>query len=586
MLSYTHFYKWRHFSDLSSLKKDVRGPADNVKAVTKLLLDCITFSEVDICRLLKLSTNKWMNCCRADIFDAITNRKDTFCGSDMVGHVIRSELTRHLSFPQAVWALSEKDLEPYKKLLSDIESKDVVMKHRWMFEAKLLSLPQKREMDFEQECRMQQEVRNEAVKEILSERGTEGIWELVGVAKCPSSVVNSMIRLYGDGLLQDVCNRFVENIIDLEFLQTFFHDLFFQKCEDDYVRVVDDVRSYGDTCLSACLYAPGYNEKLAYIAKDCGEKIESLYWKNVSVSYVEVSNLPLTIGKLVGVNRFDAALELIYHNKNSKQIQDTLKVNVVKGLIGSQRSFASYDWFYIDNIVEDLDKSEDSEIIRALVQIEFLAYPAFKHRRNINELRFVKELMNKPELLMELMVMAYKSDDGNDGEVSESEQNDRENMAICAFQIIDDLKCCPGVDDCGNVNSDALRAYICRLYELSVEHHRSQVVDMVVGGLLGNLPRNDSYPQSILGEVLEELKRDSVDEYVRRQIYNSGGVTIRAFAEGGDQERLLVALFRSYRDKVKFTYPRLTKIFTELIREYEREANCEDCVAQLEDLAY
>lgn len=519
VLSYTHFYKWRHFSDLSSLKKDVQVPADNVKAVTKLLLDCITFSEVDICRLLKLSTNKCMNCCRADILDAITNRKDTFCGSDMVEHVIRSELTRHLSFPQAAWALSEKNLELYKKLLSDIESKDVVMKYRWLFEDKLLSLPQKREMDFEQECRMQLEVRNEAVKEILSERGTEGIWELVGVAKCPSSVVNSMIRLYGDGLLQDVCERFVENIIDLEFLQTFFHDLFFQKCEDDYVRVVDDVRSYGDTCLSACLYAPGYNEKLASIAKDCGEKIESLYWKNVSVLYVEVSNLPLTIGKLVGVNRFDAALELIYHNKNSEQIQDTLKVNVIKGLmLGSRRNFASYDWFYIDNIVEGLDKSEDPEIIRTLVQIEFLAYPAFKHRRNINELRFVKELMNKPELLMELMTLAYKSDDGNDGEVSESEQNDRENMAICAFQIIDDLKCCPGVDDCGNVNSDALRAYIYRLYELSVEYHRSQVIDMVVGGLLGNLPRNDSYPQSILGEMLEELKRDSVDEYVRRQI--------------------------------------------------------------------
>ena len=48
----------------------------------------------------------------------------------------------------------------------------------------------------------------------------------------------------------------------------------------------------------------------------------------------------------------------------------------------------------------------------------------------------------------------------------------------------------------------------------------------------------------------------------------------------------MAALFRSYRDKVKFTYPRLAKIFTKLMNEYERDANREDCVAQLEDLEY
>ena len=183
--------------------------------------------------------------------------------------------------------------------------------------------------------------------------------------------------------------------------------------------------------------------------------------------------------------------------------------------------------------------------------------------------------------------MAYKSDDGNEEEeVSESEMNNRMVMARCSFQILYNLPCCPGVDNQGNVNPDALRTYIYRLYELSVERHRSQVTDMVVGSLLGNLPRNDSYPQTILGEIVEELKSDSVDEHIRMRIFNSRGVTTRAFAEGGDQERSLVALFKSYRDKVKFTYPRLAKIFTKLMSEYERDANREDCVAQLEDLEY
>lgn len=469
--SQTQFYKWRHFSDLSS-PKYVSVSVDNLEAVIKLLLNCTTFSEDDICKLLKLSTNKWMSCCRTDILDAITERKNTFCESDVVEHALRDELTHHLSIPEAAWALSEKELEPYKKLLSDIAPRNIVMKYRWMFEDMFLRLPQKREMDFKKEYQMKLELRNRAVKEILSERGRKGLWELVSVAKCPSSIVNSMIQLYGNGLLQDVCERFGKNLVDPKFLQTFFQNLFFQKGEDDYVRVVDDVRVYGNTCLSVCLYAPGYNDKLATIANDCGEEIETLYWQNISVAYVKTPNAIQIIDKLAWVNRFDEALELIYHNKDSDQIPDILRVNVIKGLIFSgQRDFTpNIDWFYIDNVIEDLDKSEDPEIVQALVQIEFFAYQAFEHRRNINELRFIKELMSKPELLIELMVMAYKSDDGNgEEEVSESEQNNRKVMAICAFQILYNLSCCPGVDNHGNVNPDALRTYIYRLYELSVE---------------------------------------------------------------------------------------------------------------------
>ena len=86
--SQTQFYKWRHFSDLSS-PKYVSVPVDNLEAVTKLLLNCTTFSEDDICKLLKLSTNKWMSCCRTDILDAITERKNIFCKSEVVEYELR-----------------------------------------------------------------------------------------------------------------------------------------------------------------------------------------------------------------------------------------------------------------------------------------------------------------------------------------------------------------------------------------------------------------------------------------------------------------------------------------------------------------
>ena len=102
--------------------------------------------------------------------------------------------------------------------------------------------------------------------------------------------------------------------------------------------------------------------------------------------------------------------------------------------------------------------------------------------------------------------------------MSESEMNNRTVMARCSYHILYNLSCCPGVDNYGNVDPNVLRTYIYRLYELSVEHHRTQVIDMMVGSLLGNLPRNDSYPQNVLGEIVEELKSDSVDEHIQIKI--------------------------------------------------------------------
>lgn len=587
VFSHTHFFKWRHFSDLSS-PKYIPASINDVKSATKLLLSSTTFSEDDVAELLKLSANKWMSCCRTDIFDAICARKEAFNGSDIIEHTLRDILTHHLSVPEAAWALSEKELVPYKKLLTDIESKDVILKHRWLFEDMFLRLPQKGEMDIEKDCQIKQDVRNKAVQDIFAEKGIQGVWDLVNVVKCPSSVISSMVQLYGYDLLKDVCEKFTENIVDLQFLQDFFRNLFFQHGEEKYIRVVDDVRLYGVTCLSVYLYAPRYNEKLATIAKTCGETIEALYWQNVKVAYANPCNPIKVIEKLVSVNRFDEALELIYHHKSSDQIPGRLKVEVVKGLIFSEQRDVALErgWYYIDSVLKDLDKSEDPIIIQGLVQIEFFAYRALQHRRNINELRLVKELMSKPELLMDLMVMAYKSDDGNDEDISEFEKNNKMILAHCSLQILYNFPCCPGVDNRGNVNPDKLRTYIYRLYELSVERHRSNVVDMIVGNLLGNLPRNGSYPQDIFGEIVEELKSDTVDDHIRMRIFNSRGVTTRAFAEGGEQERTLVALFASYRDKVRFKYPRLAKIFTNLMQQYERDAKHEDIVAELEDLEY
>lgn len=80
------------------------------------------------------------------------------------------------------------------------------------------------------------------------------------------------------------------------------------------------------------------------------------------------------------------------------------------------------------------------------------------------------------------------------------------------------------------------------------------------------------------------LNSDNVDQSIRTRIYNSRGVTVRAYNEGGNQERSIVSRFEEYREKTKLQYPRITKIFDDIIDEYNRIAGTEDEEAIIADL--
>lgn len=582
----TQYFKWRHFNEITTPKFIHSVQESDMATTVQLMLKCCDFSQDSVCKLLKLSFKKCLNCCRDIILSAIDDKKDCIYGNEAIETMLRDEITHQLSYPDSGWALPESEVKKYQAILAYVEPKDVVSKHKWMFEKMFLRLPHKLIPDYRQEEQLELDARNQAINDIIQNKGKEGIWELAQVVKCPSSLVKSLIQLYGDDLTKDVCQKFSESVVDVEFLETYFRTLFYQIREHEYLSVIDTIRALHNGCLSICIYAPGYTDCLATIAHECGCEVEVCFWQNVRAAHAQSNNIDFVLEKLSEAGRFDEAIELIYNNKQSEYISEITRLNVIKGRIFNDKgqSLQGMDVFYIDEIVKDLDKSDNPDVIKDLIQIEFIAYRIFESRQNISELRLIKEMMRNPDLLMEIIMLLYKADDEQEPNHNTETDKRSELFANCAFHIMWNFSCCPGVDNKGNVDSDFLRAYIERLYILASEKHRMNVIDTVVGNLLGNLPRNESYPQPVLCEIVEQLKSDSVDNSIRQKIRNSRGVTTRFVTEGGEQERELVNLFKTYRDKVKFKSPRMTKILSELIRDYECDANREDIEATLTDL--
>ena len=93
----------------------------------------------------------------------------------------------------------------------------------------------------------------------------------------------------------------------------------------------------------------------------------------------------------------------------------------------------------------------------------------------------------------------------------------------------------------------------------------------------------EDYPPSYLGEILDELDKDEIDDEYRRQLFNRHGFTCRAYNEGGTIERSREKMFLSYAERTRFTYDRITTVFEKLASEYHHLGDREDVNAKLED---
>ena len=578
------YYRWRMFGKIEAPKYIKPITIDELNVVVTLMLECCSYSAESITELLVLSSNKNMWGSRNLIIDTV--RENIICCDDkqIVADTLRKNITHHLSYQEAQWALSEAELEPYQNLLNELEPKDVLHKNAWLFESIYVQLPHdwKNGFDFEKNRKELLEIRTNALREIIASQGKEGIWNFVDLVKCQESLAESLVSIYGRELYDDVCQKYKSKEISESFARSYFSVL----CYSDTIEYQKLAkRTLGkDKDLLVLLCAPRYIKGLADVATSFGDSIKQKYWESVEVGYIEMSDAVEVIHELVKVARYYDAIHVIYHHRTNIQISDVEIVKVIYGCITYDVKMTSQmDHFYLSTLLTELDKSENPEVIKTLIVVEFLLYRVLEHQMDVSQLRFTKELSRDPELMIQLVELAYRPDDGK-VEQLENDGNKR-LLSENAFHILYFGR--PIVlfnNEDGAFDGERMRQYIESLYRLAKERKRVRTIDYVVGDILGDIPRDENYPPQALCELVEELGNDVVDQHISTRIHNSRGITSRAYNEGGNQERSIVSKFEKYREKTKLLYPRMTKIFDDLIKEYKNEAYHLDDEAKIADL--
>jgi hypothetical protein len=576
-------YRWRLFGELRSSKYVDRVSVEQLNDVVALMLQCCDYSPKAITDLIALSTHVSMGDVRMLVLGKVREHLSGLDDVQIVVDALRKDINHHLSYPDTNWSLSEMELKPYQDLLDEIEPKDVMHKNAWLFEEFYVQLPREGDWDYDKEVQRLGEARNKVVVEIVDSMGRDGIWEFLKIVKCPESVSESLVAVFGDSLLDEVCQKYQADELSENFTRSFLNVL----CYNDIAKYQELAAQIiaKDPNLTIVLYAPRYIEGLAKIAADCGEETKRCYWESVNVGPVK-DNVDNVVRELIKANRYSQAITTMHYSRKSLQMEDLEIVKILYSyLMKSATARSQLDIHYIVSFLKDLDKSEDPEVIRILIFVEFLLYRVLEHERiNMSNTRFVKELSRNPELMMQLVELASVPDDGIEEQLEGVAAANRKTLGECAIHImLFGRNMVSFIDGKGTLNEQFMNQYIDQLYKLAKERKRLKIIDSVVGNILGDIPRDKNYPPKALCELVERLGSDKVDLHIRIRLNSRG---MHFCGGGGNQERAMVSELEKYKEKTKLLYPRMTRIFEDLINENRRMAVQMDNESRIDDLEY
>ncbi len=582
----SHF-KWRLFGNLKFSLTEKMVTVEELNVVVDLMLRCCGYSAENISDLISLSSNSYMSCCRSLMIDRIREHIDDLRGNQIVVDALRNDITHHKQCEGARWALTEEELIPYQDLMNELEPKDVLHKHAWLFEDWCVQLPyNRRQYDTRKLHELQDELRLNSLKEVVEERGEEALWDFVQLVKCPESMSKSIVAIFDDKLNEEIFRKYKTKEISESFVSSYLYAL----CHKDVLKY----QTWAEQIISesqdmvVVLYAPGYIKALADIAEKTSEVVKNSYWQTINIGCWTKEDADRIVRGLISANRYSDALEIVAYDRNMIHLSDVDVAQVMLDyLTNDSVKSRPNDIYSITTILEDLDNSEDPNVIRPLIFVEFILYRSLEHQMDVSKLRFTKELSRNPELMIQLVELASLPDGKEVTQAEISTVINRRPLVESACHILFFGRNLVSFNnEEGVFDGEFMKCYVEQLYRLAKERNRSETIDVVVGNILGDIPRDENYPPQALCELVDDLGSDVVDQHIRLRIYNSRGITSRAYDAGGDQERTIVSRFEKYREKTKLCCPRMTKIFDDLIKCYKNEAVNIDNEAEIMDLQY
>lgn len=572
-------------------------------------------------RITDLYTIDGIDKCAPTRTEQVLKLADRFAqpgASDEDKETIRAELRDKIHWYRN-YGGEDKGLPPFVDAMDALyvrsAPRDLVLRHRWLFAKNWIDVPV-REKDVKVRASMVDEIRKDALKEIVEVKGLPGIKELADT--CVGSVEIGISLAALDLDIAQLAHWIVGASGDLtrnDPMRAPLHGLLRATASPKSAELLSAILKLGreegwsNERIANCLASARDERETWNVVASQGAEIEEVYWR-VNTPGFWLPNNPAdfeyALRKLVAAKRPRTALNAAHLNFD--KVDPGLLADMLDGMLRGEELDAnvlsSYD---IANAIKRLEISGAIPEDR-LIRIEFGLIPALGFQGEHKAVALYRALLSQPELFVECLRLVYKPKGGSG--VREATEGEK-TAAHIAWQVLHHCKRLPGVVDStdarpvagpvdllavlkpdstedtptttGPIQPAEFKKFVEETRALAQAEGRLEVCDIILGQIMAHAPADDDgkWPCAPVRDFLDRAELEDMRSGFRTGLFNKRGSYWGSPTEGGVQERQIAATYRSLAEGLSATNPFVAETLETLAKWYEGDARRADDDARL-----
>lgn len=508
---------------------------------------------------------------------------------------LRSIVGRHHHFPDSKWVLPNVDIDHLMVLIERFEAREPCERNAWLFDRRVFDWLGYIGTE-EQQIELAHLQAN-AVQEILGAYGLVGLLSWSERLQDANGSYRVGLGLGRIGLDEGEGEELLEYLIsNVEAHRQIALGYIFQSAnrEDGGMTawaealISKEVGLWPSPKQAAFLVALAPSGRVWDLAERYGEETDRRYWQLINWYRVPVDSEARVRAarKLIEHGLPYATIELLGFHADGVP-QPRLTELIENALVQAEKTTIPD---YIDtnmlavHVRRHLDYLSTSGLSEEkLASLEWTYLPLFRFDDKPHSLTLQRRLAADPAFFVELLSLAYRSEDEEPRELSEQDSY----RARIAHALLHSWHIVPGINNDNSIDEQKLRDWVIQARELLNGVGLGALGDEQIGRILYYGPQeNDTeWPTKAIRDLIEELESEHIERGLHVEVINRRGWTSRGLIEGGTQERDLAAKYRRFSRSAFSSWPRTATLLTRIAEDYEGEARYHDNDAEItEDL--
>ena len=487
-------------------------------------------------------------------------------------------------------ATRDRAHEAYEKLRPN----DPVVRHAWLFASQWIHESadefEAEDLDHSERAERIRGLRASAMKEIWSEHGLNGVMTLLSDSRAPHVVGYALGQNITDEKIRGVILRQCLSIVGE--LENKIDGCIGGFLSSGGGEVCDEVLSIAtegadiDRIVRLFRCAP-FGQDTWRLLDRYDKAIRDRYWQTVPSPWNRYSDAELLeiVERLLEAKRPRTAFHAVCRDwpriETSRLKRLLLAVATVDAGSTDHDRIEAY---YVSTALASLD-GRTGVTPDEMAQFEFMYIETLEHSEHgiPNLERWVTE--SPIGFVQALALISKRCDGGQDPQEWQAENPEqRTGLAAAAYRLLRKICRIPGTGMDGKINTEALCAWIAEVQRLCVKHGREKIGNEMIGQLLSRAPSEDGgfWPCLPVCEAMERASSPYIGAGFRSGVRIGRGWISRAIGEGGAQERVLAAKYRTWAAKRAIDYPYIGSVLENIATDYDREGRRHDDEADVD----